>query len=1525
MVVMRNVNGVTVPFYLSSGQGGKTDVPAGKWYPFFGIGADGWINKTGGKEMTSYYGSEALKQAAEELDNTIGDIRNDTSVPRVGRTGQHIDFINQGLSPTENNTADTLTKVKENINRIVSAVEAGKATTSKTTKGKKATTTKGAKKAPPTLSEQLEDELDLADAELDEARTKQIVADVGKEKMGAEVQGAKQIKAPPGAPTLGTSRLVAIRNALLSKTGRMSKGTPAKDKKAVDALRAFAEAYNAYQNATTDAIRDAKYGKQQLSEEKLANLQKLANDTRNALFAVGQALDNNAKNVEAVVRVVKDAVQRKLAKPGKTKQETLDALQSMDTMLSSAWTAAKRETFMGETADMADVSGQLIRPSEEKQAKGEKKSQLEKAADGYSRPPYKGKVSPTWVTYYGLAGIMQYLSFNTTPMGKVLAAALRDALHESSNPVKVEFTDTGGSRYDPKTNTVYINRNEQSAEVAIHEAFHAALQWYVYQNPDAPAVKSLQKSLEKALAAEGLQGKALEVQQILQDLVNNKRGLDAVLELVSYNATLNDFRKAMQQLKGGDAPASFWGAATKLWRDFKTLVRTFLGVNDSVASDILAASMELLEESRSNKNKMPEKLTGGVLKADVQSNKATQTAAGVTALDMRTFTQRIAPEALSTRFLFDALGWETRVTKPVQAGMTKLAELIRKEFPAAERFLILMNSTFSAGEFGTKALADFRFDKNVGYQQMERLTKFVENRPGTEALALMSYMDGNKKALDSFADKEVLTRTADNVMQWFKAYVAELPESERRFFNNRKFSESLLYATRSEQIARSTVGAQKLSSVMALKHRTETTLEGFKDWMAKDENGDIDLDGRFYQVFKTEGLKPDGGPEPAGFMSISEFEKLDRKSPVGFQVDATRDWWISQYTEGEKYKFSSSMTAKQAIDEGKADQLANAMRNTFSALAVNYASKRLFQNLATAGYEDGKPTALSIAFDSIDDLNKLMKDIGGKVVSDDKVLQVSDRMARSPEIINMYRRSGRWVQLPDTDTYGALAGKIVHGPVWSAILDTSDKQPVVKFKAYNDVMRWFKKSKTVYNPGTHVTNIASNFTLAMMHDIPVTTLAKAARMFALYEVSPNKLTAAELDMVSAFMNSGAMLGDYSSAEVKQALYDAWEKNLSDDDNATILSRLGAFANYEKSKTKAFTDAAKKLGKEVDDIIVETYTAEDNVFRLAAFLTKVGDLQNMEGNKEATPEQLRIGGDFAREAFLDYDIDSKAVRIARQSVLPFVSWTYAILPVLGRMALHQPWKFANVITALYIMEAALAAAAGGGDDDEETRKMGPEYIRDRMLFGMGPHMFFRMPGGDAENPVYYKIGDYIPFASMTKGLPNGIAGQSWVPGAVTPGGPFLTAAVGIIAGVDPYTGKSIHQPTDSEWDKFLNAAKFGYDTFSPSFMSSRNINKVKDIIDEKVGITGAEPSNLVFARMMGLKMYDFNVSESLAIQDKRIKGIERDFKSAMKKAKEEEYRKGYPDYESLDKELETLRERMEERKAKVRGEDLEGEE
>jgi hypothetical protein len=126
-----NIGGVRVPFYLSTGLGGKKGVAAGKWYPFFGVGADGWINKTNDAEINNYYGSQELREAAEHLDSTVGDIRQDNTTPRVGATGPHWDALNAGLTPTENGVPNAPTALRSNIDNVLARLNAAR-TTAKT-------------------------------------------------------------------------------------------------------------------------------------------------------------------------------------------------------------------------------------------------------------------------------------------------------------------------------------------------------------------------------------------------------------------------------------------------------------------------------------------------------------------------------------------------------------------------------------------------------------------------------------------------------------------------------------------------------------------------------------------------------------------------------------------------------------------------------------------------------------------------------------------------------------------------------------------------------------------------------------------------------------------------------------------------------------------------------------------------------------------------------------------------------------------------------------------------------------------------------------------------------------------------------------------------------------------------------------------------------------------------------------------------------------------------------------------------
>jgi hypothetical protein len=124
VTVLKDVNGVQVPFYISTGKGGKANVETGKWYPFFGVGPDGWFNKGTEKDINNFYGSPELKAAADELNNTVGDIRQQMGkLPSSKELGVN---VNTDMRPTAFGESNTILNIRDTLNKIRSQKTEGK-------------------------------------------------------------------------------------------------------------------------------------------------------------------------------------------------------------------------------------------------------------------------------------------------------------------------------------------------------------------------------------------------------------------------------------------------------------------------------------------------------------------------------------------------------------------------------------------------------------------------------------------------------------------------------------------------------------------------------------------------------------------------------------------------------------------------------------------------------------------------------------------------------------------------------------------------------------------------------------------------------------------------------------------------------------------------------------------------------------------------------------------------------------------------------------------------------------------------------------------------------------------------------------------------------------------------------------------------------------------------------------------------------------------------------------------------------
>lgn len=130
-IVVVNVNGKKIPFYISTGSAGngvnKLTVPSGKWEAIFGIekrtdGAgnfvgSGWFNKGNLSQIENHYDSRELKQIAEALDDIIGDVRDtklvNTSATRAANGGIGDTAISTLLPNIEN--SDALDLINESM------------------------------------------------------------------------------------------------------------------------------------------------------------------------------------------------------------------------------------------------------------------------------------------------------------------------------------------------------------------------------------------------------------------------------------------------------------------------------------------------------------------------------------------------------------------------------------------------------------------------------------------------------------------------------------------------------------------------------------------------------------------------------------------------------------------------------------------------------------------------------------------------------------------------------------------------------------------------------------------------------------------------------------------------------------------------------------------------------------------------------------------------------------------------------------------------------------------------------------------------------------------------------------------------------------------------------------------------------------------------------------------------------------------------------------------------------------------
>ena len=96
-IVVADVGGIPIPFYVSTGRGGKASVASNQWYPFWGIGPDGWFNKGTEEMIRSQYNNPKLQNIANALNKNFKDVLD--YVDELPNGNFAMDIINGGKQP----------------------------------------------------------------------------------------------------------------------------------------------------------------------------------------------------------------------------------------------------------------------------------------------------------------------------------------------------------------------------------------------------------------------------------------------------------------------------------------------------------------------------------------------------------------------------------------------------------------------------------------------------------------------------------------------------------------------------------------------------------------------------------------------------------------------------------------------------------------------------------------------------------------------------------------------------------------------------------------------------------------------------------------------------------------------------------------------------------------------------------------------------------------------------------------------------------------------------------------------------------------------------------------------------------------------------------------------------------------------------------------------------------------------------------------------------------------------------------
>jgi hypothetical protein len=643
----------------------------------------------------------------------------------------------------------------------------------------------------------------------------------------------------------------------------------------------------------------------------------------------------------------------------------------------------------------------------------------------------------------------------------------------------------------------------------------------------------------------------------------------------------------------------------------------------------------------------------------------------------------------------------------------------------------------------------------------------------------------------------------------------------------------------------------------------------------------------------------------AGFKQLSK--------TIGSQLSPNKDKAKVNYrvrsVKGPDMLMVGTRSKDELVKAKYLDGIVGALAVTAQNWAAKIETKKFYDSMVQHNARMGKDLAAKKGEDKAEDGRYVLDDLpvgpdGKSLIPEQRQIKLTKKQANYTKMREFsysdgikLRSPGFWVKVPEDaaeSTWGELQGKWISAPVYAAIIDQYDNTPIVDSKGFRMANTYWKKTVTVYSPIAHANNVGGNFVLAYAHDIPWRNVQLGWRLTMIKNLPPNVLakigiTPTERDraLIKEINDMGIELITFRHSELdaegKTQLETALKAAFSlRDDNSKAALHKGMIA------MENIMAAVKKT----DSVATQMYSEQDNIFRIAAYATHLQNVMaNMPPGQKITTDDKERAGQYARSAFVDYNIKAPWINALRQGKLgsiqlPFLAWTYRMVPIIAKIAITKPWKLANIMGAVSAFNAMAYALLGVDDDEREEKELlVPSDMRERM-WGIGPPAYLMLPWGAGEDTnLVFKLGNMIPLGNIFE-----MRESARVPEVLVPGGPAVVAFQTLM-NYDFFRNRPIEHEFEAEQGIISNRTEFALRNSTPRILVDAFDAASKVIRDEK-GALGQDINNWIkFSKFFGVNVREINWQEQEYFRDVELQKMQRDATAQVNRAMNKYYRQG----------------------------------